>query len=224
MNQVSFIVDGFNLYHSVREAAKDIKLLKGRKVSTKWLNIKNLCSLYLPQLHSVVKDRTKLKKIYYFSAFAHHIEIYDPDVVTRHKKFIKCLEDTGVSVEIHRFKQKEIKCNAERGCRKKFFKYEEKETDVAIAVKLLEIFFNDECDTAVIVTGDTDIAPAVTTAKRLFPTKTIIFAFPYKRKNNELLQLAPGSFKINSKQYMKNQFADPYKLSDGTLINKPSIW
>jgi uncharacterized LabA/DUF88 family protein len=209
MNRVSFIVDGFNLYHSVREAAKDIESLGGLKVSTKWLNIKKLCSLYLPHIHGVVKEKTMLGKIYYFSAFAYHIETYDPDVVNRHKKFIKCLEDTGVSVEISRFKQKEINCNAERGCRKKFFKYEEKETDVAIAVKLLKIFFNDECDTVVIVTGDTDIAPAVTTSKRLFPTKNIIFAFPYKRKNKELSQLAPGSFKIKSEQYVKNQFSDP---------------
>lgn len=224
MNSVSFIVDGFNLYHSVREAAKDLKSPKGLTVSTKWLDIKKLCSLYLPVIQNIVKEKTRLDKIYYFSAFAYHIETYDFNVVNRHKNFIKCLEDTGISVEISRFKEKEIRCNAYRGCKKKFIKYEEKETDVAIAAKLLEILFNDECDTVVIVTGDTDIAPAVKTAKRLFPTKTIIFSFPYKRKNKELLKIAPGSFKINCKQYVKNQFPDPYTLSDGTLVNKPQSW
>jgi len=149
---------------------------------------------------------------------------YDPYVTNRHKKLIECLEDTGILVEIHRFKEKRIKCNAINGCGKKFIKYEEKETDVAIAIKLMEVFLNDECDTVVLVTGDTDIVPAITTAKMLFPQKNVFFAFPYKRKNNELSRIAPGSFKIKAKQYEKNQFPDPYKLSDGTIINKPSSW
>jgi len=218
MNRVTFLVDGFNLYHSVRDAEKALKS------STKWLNIKKLCSLYLPLVSGVVKEKTKLEKIYYFSAFAKHIEAYDPDVTNRHKKLIKCFEDTGILVEMNRFKEKEIRCSAPHGCGKKFVKHEEKETDVAIAAKLLEVFFTDECDTAVLVTGDTDIAPAVKTATRLFPKKSILFAFPYKRKNKELLTLAPDSFKINSKQYAKNQFPDPYTLSNGVLVNKPLSW
>lgn len=102
--------------------------------------------------------------------------------------------------------------------------YEEKETDVAIAVKLLEIFVKDVCDTAVLVTGDTDLAPAVRTANQLFSGKKIIFAFPYKRKNQELAKLAPDSFEIKKKQYVKHQFDDPFVLSDGTAIHKPAKW
>jgi uncharacterized LabA/DUF88 family protein len=50
----------------------------------------------------------------------------------------------------------------------------------------MEVLMNNECDTVVLVTGDTDLAPAVRTVKRLFPDKTITFIFPYKRKNKEL--------------------------------------
>jgi len=219
MNHVTFIIDGFNLYHSVREAAKILD------TSTKWLNIKNLCYAYLGAISGVVGGRTNLKSIYYFSAFAKHIEARDPRVIIRHKNLIKCLEDTGINVEMGRFKPKEIKCPLPNyNCVRKFTKHEEKETDVAIAVKLLEVFFVNECDTAVLVTGDTDLAPATKTANKLFPDKHILFAFPAFRKNKELSQLAPGSFTLKPKQYAKYQFPDPYELSNGTLINKPQSW
>lgn len=213
MNRVAFIIDGFNLYHSVRDAEKDI----GGAVSTKWLDIKSLCSSYIYLLGKTAS----LKQIYYFSALAKHLETSKPDVTKRHKDFIKCLEATGVITKLNRFKRKSVRCHS---CKHQFFKYEEKETDVAIAVKLFEIFVEDICDTVVLVTGDTDLAPAVSTAKRLFTHKAIIFAFPYKRKNRELAQLAPDSFEIKKHQYGKHQFADPYILPNGKSVHKPSTW
>ena len=212
MNRVNFLVDGFNLYHSVRRAAWDLN------TSTKWLNIKALCSSYV----YLAGRGAQLQNIYYFSALAKHLEASHPDVVVRHLDYIKCLEDTGIGIELSRFKPKVVKCGGT--CGEKFIKNEEKETDVAIASKLLEIFHTNECDTAVLITGDTDLAPAVNTAYRIFPDKNIFFAFPYKRKNRELSKLAPRSFRIKGLQYAKHQFSDPYQLSDGTLIPKPETW
>jgi len=171
MDLVTFLVDGFNVYHSVRTAGKILSL------STKWLDIKRLCSSYLHLVAKAIGSKTQLANIYYFSALATHIEAVDPDVTARHRRFIKCLEDTGVIVELSRFKPRQVKC-PEPKCGKVFFKHEEKETDVAIAVKLLEVFLRNECDTAVLVTGDTDLAPAVRTALSLFPNKRVLFAFP----------------------------------------------
>jgi len=95
---------------------------------------------------------------------------------------------------------------------------------VAIAAKMFEILFNDECDTVVLVTGDTDLAPAVKTANRLFPNKKVIFAFPYRRKNEELARIAPGSFKTHPANYIKHQLPDPFALSDGSKVPKPPSW
>ncbi|MCF8052850.1 MAG: NYN domain-containing protein [Desulfobacterales bacterium] len=217
MNRVSFLVDGFNLYHSARKAEGLLK------TSTKWLDIKRLCASYLHLVGRVVKDQVCMESLYYFSALAYHIETNNPGVTKRHKAFIRCLEDSGIHVELSRFKEKIVRCGVP-GCGKPFKKHEEKETDVAIAVKILEILIKDECDAAVIMTGDTDLAPAVRTAKRLFPAKKIIFAFPFARKNNELAKLAAGSFTIHKKQYAKHQFPDPYILSNGSLVPKPSSW
>jgi len=115
MNRVSFLVDGFNLYHSVRRAERDLK------ASTKWLDIKRLCSSYLYIVAQVVGERTKLEKIYYFSALARHLEAKHPKVTHRHEIFIKCLIDTGVIVELSRFKPKTIRCPNPL-CRKEFTK------------------------------------------------------------------------------------------------------
>ena len=204
-----FLVDGFNLYHS----CKDISRLSGLRV--KWLDIHSLCHSYL---HLISKD-AKLERIYYFTAFAFHLN--DPGVIQRHQIYIKCLQETGIIPKLGRFKRKKIDCTY---CNKTIIRHEEKETDVAIAMKLSEIFFNNRCDTVVLITGDTDLTPAIESAKRLFPTKNTIFAFPYKRTNAELAQIAPGSFKIHKGSYVRHQFPGLVALRNGTYAEKPDSW
>jgi uncharacterized LabA/DUF88 family protein len=210
MNRTAFIVDGFNLYHSIREAHQDNPAL-----TTKWLNLSGLCTSFLP----LISKDARLEGVYYFTAFAFHLN--DPAVIERHKDYIKCLEDTGVQVSLSRFKEKQITCDF---CNRVFIRHEEKETDVAVASKLLELVYTDCCDTVVLLTGDTDLAPAVKLTKQARPDKKVIFAFPYGRKNTQLSQIAPGSFKIKAQTYAKHQFNNPYTLKDGTLVNKPLTW
>ncbi len=87
-----------------------------------------------------------------------------PDKAARHATYVAALRATGVEVQLHRFKEKEVWCKA-------YVHHEEKETDVAIAVKLLELCAVDACETVVIVTGDTDLAPAIRTAKVLWKAR-----------------------------------------------------
>ncbi len=210
--RVSFLVDGFNLYHSVKKAERD---LGGS--TTRWLNLRSLFTSYM---HLFGRE-ADLEEIYYFSALAKHLLSKKPDVTKRHKKYIRCLEDVGVNVELNRFKKKTLQCY---NCGNRFTKHEEKETDVAIAVRLIELLMEDQCDIAVLVSGDTDLAPAFRTAQRLAPSKAVTFAFPYERKNNELAQMASNPFQMKKGQYVKHQFNDPYELSDGTEVHMPSSW
>jgi len=210
--RVTFLIDGFNLYHSLCNAQFD---LGGQ--STKWLNIKSLCKSYL----YLFGREASLQDIYYFSALATHRIARDPDVIVRHEKFIYCLKNEGIKIDLSRFKSKDIKCPK---CGHNYLKYEEKETDVKLALKLLELFIEDSCDLVVFVSGDTDLAPAVRTTKQLFPHKNVLFAFPYKRHNRELESLAPRSFKIRKEQYHIHQFPNSYPLVDGSEIGKPSTW
>lgn len=212
MIRTAFLIDGFNLYHSVRRAGRELN-----GATTKWLDIHSLCKSYL----YVLGPTHRIERIFYFSALAKHLEATNPDVTKRHRDFIKCLESTGIVVELARFKEKEIWCPF---CNQRIVRHEEKETDVAISVKLMELFCLDLCDTAILMTGDTDVAPAVRTAKRLFPKKQIGFAFPYGRKDKELAQIADVHFNIKKQRYIAHQFLDPVVLPSGQIIMKPSTW
>ena len=126
-----------------------------------------------------------------------------------------------MSVQLARFKSKEIR---RKRCRKVFTGHEEKETDVAIAARLFEVCLTDEADTIVLMTGDTDVAPAVRTCERLFADRSLLFAFPYRRLNGELRALAPGSFTVKLKTCLRHQFPDPFLLPDGMALHKPAEW
>jgi len=172
---------------------------------------------YLP----VIGAGAALEEIYYFSALATHLDPHRPGVTFRHRTYLEALKSTGVIPIMGRFKPKTVHC---RRCRADSTHYEEKETDVAISVKIGELFTLDQADTIVLVTGDTDLAPAVRTSVRLFPTRQICFAFPYKRKNKELAQLVSRSFLIRKERYAAHQFPNEVSLSSGRVIRKPSEW
>jgi hypothetical protein len=211
MNRVAFLVDGFNLYHSILQLNRDTGY------RTKWLDLFSLCRSYL---HLFGRD-AELASVNYFSALPYHLGSTAPGKISRHKRYLRCLEDSGAIVELGRFKEKQVFCTK---CRTHFLKHEEKETDVAIAMKMLELVITGKCEIAVILSGDTDLSPAVEKCLDLSPSKKIVFAFPYARKNKELLKLSPQSFSISQKQYIRHQFPNPYVLRDGNKVHKPSTW
>ena len=67
-NRVAFVVDGFNLYHSLKSASDGPKPLPAR-----WLDLKALCEAHL----HVIGNGATLSSIYYFSAIAKHLEAFD---------------------------------------------------------------------------------------------------------------------------------------------------
>ena len=211
-NRIVFLVDGFNVYHSAKQAAADLG-----GATTLWLDLRALLSSYM----SIFGRNAVLTDIYYFSALAKHIDSKRPGTTKKHQDYIDCLKSTGVKVRLGRFKYKTIWCG---GCKKNNVHYEEKETDVALSLKIIELFHLDACDTLVLVTGDTDLAPAVRTAADIFPEKSVCFAFPYKRKNKELNAITDKSSLIRKERYAANQFDDPYTGVAGRTISKPTTW
>ncbi|MEX2535824.1 MAG: NYN domain-containing protein [Trueperaceae bacterium] len=213
--QVAFLIDGFNLYHSLRDASRS-QNLAGR--GTRWLDLDGFCRAHL----QLIGPTAQLAGIQYFTALATHTQKHLPQGVSRHQQYIRCVEDTGIQVVLGRFKQAGTRvCSI---CGHNSTRYEEKETDVAVASHLIEHFVNGDCDCAMIVTGDTDIAAGVKVAKRLFPAKKIGFVFPFKRQNDELKNLADYSYKVKSKLYLNHQLPNPFTLKNGTQIVKPGHW
>jgi len=209
-NRVCFLVDGFNVYHSIVEA---IRAAPAPSPSMKWLDFLAFCRSFLS---SIGKDAV-LEKVFYFSASAD----FRPDKAARHAVLVSALRSTGVEVQLGRFKEKDVWCPS---CQTHFKRHEEKETDVAVAVKLLELLAVNACDTIVLVTGDTDLAPAIRTAKVLYPEKRIGVVFPFARHNAELKALAHGTIRVKAKRYVANQLPNPVKTADGQVIWKPASW
>lgn len=231
--RVCFLIDGFNLYHSVRAAERD--LVTG---PLRWLDLPRLCSTLVS---STIGPGAKLSGIHYFSALAKHLEARKPDVVRRHRTYIAALEANGVNVYLANFKKKDRSETLDRiririqpfhrwwrlpipWIRVAMKIHEEKQTDVAIAAKLFELLHQKKCDSAIVMSGDTDIAPAIRAARRLFSPATVGIAFPYRRHNRQLQRLATTSVKISASLYQQHQFPSQLILPGGRQINKPSVW
>ena len=76
---------------------------------------------------------------------------------------------------------------------------------MAIGSRLLEAVCCDLCDTVVLVTGDTDLVPAVSAARRLDPGKTLVVLQPYRRANRELAKAADLALTMKAGTYAKYQ-------------------
>lgn len=75
--RVLFLVDGFNLYHSL------VDIQGVAKVSVKWLDLRALCTSYLQAVRHKIGERVELSGIYYFSARPNHLAHRNPGVLTR---------------------------------------------------------------------------------------------------------------------------------------------
>ena len=98
--KIIYLVDGFNLYHSVKDLKKDTGY------SVKWLDIASLCKSYLP----LFGREAILENIFYFSAIPYYLERQYPDKIKRQLYYLSCLESTGIQTELGRFKEKDVYC------------------------------------------------------------------------------------------------------------------
>lgn len=214
VQKVVFLVDGFNVYHSL----KQLEQASGQKV--RWLDLTRLLDGTLSTIRHRVGDRVDRERVVYYSALATHLTPGDPGVVQRHEAYIAALEASEVRVVLSRFKMKDVRCP---NCRTYFRRYEEKETDVAIALGIVEAFTGG-ADAVVLVSGDSDLTPAIRSARRLFPQRKIGVAFPYHRRASELEQAADFAFNLRPAEIQRAQLPDPVRLRDGTAIAKPANW
>ena len=158
-SRVRVYIDGFNLYHAIA-ALKDTRL--------KWLNFWKLSETFL-------RPGEALVEVNFFTA----VLTWNYDKQQRHVNFIKACETVGVNVHLATFKNSYKTCMSfDREC--KFF--EEKQTDVAIAVRLVSDALTGQFDRAILVTADSDQIPTVRFVAGL-PSCKISLIFPPGRKS-----------------------------------------
>jgi hypothetical protein len=208
MAKYVFFIDGFNLYHALDYLKTGPDHLKYRKY--KWLNLYKLASLFVGRLDS-------LQEVLLFTSFA----TWDPAKVGRHKVFIRANETVGVSVVYGEFKRKEKRCSL---CHGKYPTFEEKQTDVNIALALLQYAIKDRYDRAVIVSGDTDLIPAIKAVRSTFPAKQIGVMIPIGRSSDDLLNQADFRFKMREYHLASSRFPNQIRLADSSTLDCPITW
>lgn len=91
----------------------------------------------------------------------------------------------------NRFKNK-VKGSKCPKCNQIIERHEEKATDVNLALYLYKLAHLNEYDKVYLVTGDTDLVPAINMVKEIFPDKIIRMLDPYNRFNQELATASDG--------------------------------
>lgn len=203
-------IDGFNFYYGA---------IKG--TPHKWLDLQDFCTKLLNQDDLIL--------VRYFTSLC------DGERLTRQLAFINALSTLPkVKICFGKFKTKDVKC-LHRGCKfpgdRTFQTVEEKRTDVAIGIHMLDDAYADACDKLVLISGDSDLVPAIETVRRRFPNKKTIVYKPTRdpkmkpRRGDELAQASgdgrPLPVGLLSHCHLPPEVHDP---RSGKTFKKPTAW
>jgi uncharacterized LabA/DUF88 family protein len=159
--RVMAFVDGFNLYHGIDDTGRN---------DLKWLDIRTLCE------HLANKCGGHLISTTYFTAYRYSKKVTDPvkqASLSRHRAYVAALESRGVRT-VHGY----FAVNGR--------KTEEKETDVNIALWMLRGALQQTYDHALLISADSDLAPAIRMIRQEQPHTGMTVAFPPNRKSTRL--------------------------------------
>ncbi|HTV99806.1 MAG TPA: NYN domain-containing protein [Streptosporangiaceae bacterium] len=203
MATVVAYVDGFNLYHGLHQAY-------GRRYL--WLDLQHLVQL--------VRPRDQVLAVRYFTA-----EVKDDrDGLERQRTYLAALKThcSTIDVVLGRYQTKTMAC---RQCGSSWTSYEEKETDVNIAVSLVADAAASASDIALIISADSDLCPAIRTARSLNPGGGMIAAFPPRRSSFEIRSLIRKPFTLAAadirNSLLPEVVADP---ASGLIRKRPDKW
>ena len=214
-SRANVYVDGFNLYYGAL-----------MRTPVKWLNLERYFNL--------LRTDDTIQHIHYFTA-----EITGNRRANQ-QTYLRALRTLSrVTITLGEFKRQKFKCKVP-GCtnpgKRRYRDYVEKQTDVALAVRMVEDAFDDRCDTFVLVTNDTDVTPAIRMIRNRFPKKRIVVYTParpdYANDSAREARTAVGDFralahsvaKLPTALFAKTQFPDRLERPDGETLEKPTDW
>jgi uncharacterized LabA/DUF88 family protein len=200
-SRVIAYIDGFNLYWGMKEAYRRKYL---------WLDLQAM-------VESLLRPEQQLVVARYFTARVRN----DAAGGSRQADYLEALSACPkVEVTIGRFQERQMHCNA---CKATWKSYEEKETDVAIAAAIVRDAARHSMDTALVVSADSDMLPALRAAKEMQPTMAVVAAFPPKRNSVEIAKFVTASFVIAEKKLKTSQLA-PSVSGRKRVVSRPAHW
>lgn len=206
-------VDGFNLYFGVLEDHPEWR----------WLNLQTFCESLRPD-EDVVAIKYCTAKI-------------DPkkaksDRRDRQELYLRALETLPkVKQILGRYQMRRVTCRAPAcSLSAQYDSPEEKKTDVNLAVQMISDAIDGAAETIVLISGDSDLEPAVEMVKRRFGHIRIIVYIPVlpnpKNPRSNFfyrgIQVPCGEMPI--KGIPENQFPAVIQTANGGKIIRPAEW
>ncbi|PCF94100.1 NYN domain-containing protein [Vreelandella nigrificans] len=229
--QTAFFIDGYNVFYG---------LLAGTPY--KWLDLPSLLSA----INHEQDPRSQVAEIHYFTSPV------QPALATRglqskqaQDTYVRALKAYGVKVHWgrHRLDHRKAprfvsrKVQASRQDQVDIWNLEEKETDVRIAIAMYRLAAKQRREDAsegriqqiVLVSGDTDLAPALEAIREDFPHLRIGIIVPH---HNGGERTPPGSLQNNAnwmRRYISNEELEAHQFPDRVPTrkkpaDKPSYW
>ncbi len=199
--RVVVYIDGFNMYFGLIEAGF---------LNCKWLDTNKLA-------RNLLKSNQEIVEIKYFTSRVSN----NPDKQKRQTTYIEALESVGIKIYYGHYQSDTTEC---RRCGNIWPTFHEKMTDVNIATQLMIDAYQDRYDMAMLISGDSDLVPPIKAVHYLFQNKRVFVAFPPKRHNSSVAQVAKGSMMIGRKKIVDCLFDNEITKKDGFVIKKPKEW
>ena len=192
--RVVIFIDGSNFYHS-----------------SKKLNVVDKIN-FQKLINELVGDRELAKAFYYNSPLDISV---NPKIYWKQQKFFDMLRKIP-KIEVILCKQRKVKRDGK-------FEYEVKGDDTHLVSDLVGEAYENLYDTAIIISGDSDLIPAVQAVKETFPAKTVGVVIPIGRRAEALKQATHFHMKMKLKHLETCQLPARIEL-DGKVITRPKSW
>lgn len=226
-------VDGLNLYGGALS-----------RTEHKWVDLMAAAESLTPAGHTLVATK-------YFSSELHPAFAEDAASITRQRHYMQALKASGVDVRRGTFTVPTrwrtvapgepwserlrpapsaalqadldaLEASSDRPTKVRVQLPEEKFTDVAIGVELVDDFHNDACDLAVLITNDSDLTPAID--KVVAQGHVVHVVSPQATVGRFLRKAASSSEAMPSTCLEDHQFPDHFTTASGATFDRPNAW
>lgn len=199
--RVNVYIDGFNFYYG-------LKSKHWRKFY--WLDIVKFYELFM-------KPDQELVNVFYCIAAPTDV----PQKNRQSLLFSANRLNPKFKVIYGKFLEKEVTHGG-----KKFKTFEEKQTDINIAVNLIKNVVFNNCDTSIIVSGDSDLVPAINLVKEINSHHKVFVHFPPNRHSANLTSKSDAVIHLDryENRFQKCILDEEIIVNPHLTIKKPPSW
>lgn len=201
MRKVNFYFDGFNFYYGLRSNG-------WRKYY--WLDVVKFCTKFL-------RPDQELGTVYYFTATPKNSGKKD-----RQDLFFSANRlNPKFKLIFGKYIQKRVRFGGQE-----FTTYEEKQTDVNIAVEMIRNVIQNKNDISILISADSDLLPPINLIRELDPHHKIFTYFPPKRFSTDLRLNSDAIIKLSryEHRFKKSLLPDEITLPNSYIIRRPDNW